>query len=495
MSNENNDEHLLICQHCLICIDEESYRYFCKSCGMVYHIKCWEKGNGCAVLSCSQRNILLNPLFQSSVPVRELVIHIEYLFNVRKFNEAINECNRILNADKNNNEAKVFYNRAISMMNVKMKIHECAELSFKKKEFKAASMFYTDYLKYCDDEESEFIQSKIKYLSELLPAIKRSRYIVNSIYTFIVALIILSAGFLAYRFIYLKENTDFAEIESYEDLSNVKTMESQITKYEKFLVKYPDGKLKESVIDKIRKLSAQIALSICNDDWRTSLIYLRKIDPRENPVTYKEIYTEILNSAKKEFQLLKSEAKYMNENKKFYDAKDKIEKSLALLDNFPSNEFEKERQAMYDSKNLINKKLGLVIRVKDIEKEIAIKTEELKRMDPEPDMKNMIQLLGKVMKISGEYVIIKSFEDKKLYAVQNASNKFEIGEEVLINGIKKGKADISDDAGNLMLLPVIYDYSSNQFHKGNDNKDIIIQRLYLLKGQKEKIDSLLKIGI
>jgi uncharacterized small protein (DUF1192 family) len=285
------------------------------------------------------------------------------------------------------------------------------------------------------------------------------------------------------------------EIESYDDISSVKTTESQIAKYEKFLVKYPDGKLKESVIDKIRKLSAQIALSICNDDWRTSLIYLRKIDLKENPITYKEIYTEILNNAKKEFQSIKSEAKYMNENKKFYDAKDKIEKSLALLDNFPSNEFEKERQAMYDSKNLINKKLGLVMRVKDIEKEIAIKTEELKRIEPELDMKNMIYISGKVMKISGEYAIIKSFEDKKLYAVQNANSKFEIGEEVLINGIKKGKADISDDAGNLMLLPVIYEYSSNQFIKGNDNRNSIIQRLQLLKGQKENIDSLLKIGI
>jgi hypothetical protein len=494
-STENNDKHKLICQHCLSSIDEESDRYFCKSCGMVYHIKCWEKGNGCAVLSCSQRNILLNPLFQSSVPVRELLIHIEYLFNVRKFNEAINECNRILNVDKNNTEAKVFYNRAISMMNIKMKIYESAEESFKKKEFKAASMFYSDYLKYCDDEENEFIHSKIKYLNELLPAIKRNRYILNSIYTFIFALIILSAGFLAYRFIYLKENTEFAEIEAYDDLSDIKILESQISKYEKFLIKYPEGKLKELAAEKIRKLSALIAISISNDDWRTSFIYLKKIDSKDNPITYKDIYGKILSSAKKEFQSLKSEARYMNENKKFNESKDKIDKSLALLDNFPSDEFVKERQAMYDSKNLINKKLGLVIKAKDIENEISNKTEELKKIEPELDVKNMTQILGKVMKKSREYVIIKSSEDKKLYAIKNANSNYEIGEEVIISGLKKGKADISDDAGNLMLLPVIYDYSSSPFLTGNDDKNIIIQRLNLLKEQKEKIDSLLKIGI
>lgn len=492
---ENKNEHLLICQHCLIGIDDENNRYFCKSCGMAYHINCWEKGNGCAVISCSQKNILLNPLFQSSVPVRELLIHIEYLFNVRKFNDAINECNRILNVEKNNIEAKVFYNRAISMMNVKMKIFESAEESYKKKEFKAAAMFYSDYVKYCDEDESEFILSKIKYLNELLPAIKRNRFILNSIYTFIFVLIILSAGFLAYRFIYLKEDTDFSEIEAYDDLSNIKTLEIQISKYEKFLMKYPDGKLKESAVDKIRKLSAQIALSICNDDWRSSLIYLRKIDSKENPLTYKDIYNKILLCAKKEFHFLKTEAKGMNEDRRYNEAKDKIEKSLALLDNFPSNEFEKERQAMFDSKNLINKKLGLVIRVKDIEREIVNKTEELKKMEPELDLKNMLQITGKVMKKTLEYYVIKSFEDKKLYAIKNSNSKYEIGEEVIISGVRKGKADISDDAGNIMLLPVIYDYSSSQFFTGNDNKDNIIQRLNLLRGQKEKIDSLLKIGI
>jgi len=494
-STEKKDEHYLICQHCLNEIIDESERYFCKICGMTYHIRCWEKGNGCAVLSCSQKNILLNPLFQSSVPVRELLIHIEYLFNVRKFNEAINECNRILNVDKNNLEAKVFYNRAISTMHIKMKIYESAEESFKKKEFKAASMFYTDYLKYCDDEESEFINSKIKYLSELLPAIKRNRYILNSIYTFIVILIVLSAGFLAYRFIYLKENTEFAEIESYDDMSNLKTLESQISKYEKFLIKYPDGKLKESAIDKIRKFSAQIATSICNDDWRTSLIYLKKIDSKDNPLTYKDIYGKILNSAMKEFKMLKDQAKEMDEKKKFSDAKDKIEKSLALLDNFTSNEFEKERQAMYDSKNLMNKKIGLIIRIKDIEKEIYNKTEELKKIEPELDVNNMVQIIGKVLKKSEEYIIIKSFEDMKLYAIKNSNSNYEIGEEVIISGLKKGKTNLSDDAGNLMLLPVIYDYSSNRYQTGNENKDNIIQRLNLLKGQKEKIDSLLKIGI
>ena len=123
------------------------------------------------------------------------------------------------------------------------------------------------------------------------------------------------------------------------------------------------------------------------------------------------------------------------------------------------------------------------------------KTEELKMIEPELDTKNMVQIIGKVMKKSSDYIIIKSFDDKKLYAIKNENSKYEIGEEVVISGIKKGKADIKDDAGNLMLLPVICDYSSGQFFGGNNNKENIIMRLNLLRGQKEKIDSLLKIGI
>ncbi len=494
-SSENKDGHILICQHCLKIIESKDEEYFCISCGLVYHIECWEKGNGCAVLSCSQRNILLNPLFQSSVPVRELLIHIEYLFNVRKFADAINECSRILSVDKNNIEAKVFYNRAVSMLNVKMKIYESAEESFKKKEFRAASMFYKDYLKYCDNEEAEFINSKITYLNELLPVIKRKRYILNSIYSFIVLLIVLSLSFLAYRFIYLKENNEFAEIEVQDNLKDVKILESQISKYEKFIIKYPDGKLKQDAADKIGKLSAQMALLLCENDWRTSLIYLRKLDSKENPLTFKDIYSKILSNAHKEYSVLIDEAKELDGKRKFNEAKDKLEKSAALLNNFSSTEFDKEKQLLYDSKNLLNKKLGLVIKAKDIDKEILSKTEELKRLEPELDTKNIVQIMGKVMKKSDGYFIIKSFEDKKLYALKSNNNGYEIGEEVIFSGTKKGKVDVKDDAGNMMVLPVIIDYSSGQNYSGTDNKENIIQRLNLLKGQKEKIDSLLKIGI
>jgi len=462
---------------------------------MIYHNTCWEKGNGCTVLSCSQRNILLNPLFQSSVPVKELLVHIEYLLNLKKYTEAINECNRILSAEKSNMEAKVYYNRAVSALNIKMKIFDSAEESYKRKEYKAASMFYTDYLRYCDEEEGDFIKSKIKYLDELLPKLKRKNALLNVLYVFIILIIFFSAGFLAYQFIYMKEDTEFAEIERHDDYSDVKLMEAQVSRYEKFIIKYSDGKLKENAAEKIRFLSAEIAMKICDHDWRSALIYLKKLDSKEVPITYKNIYGDIVKNANKELSALKTEAKDFNSQKKFSEAKDRIEKSLAVTEHFSNSEFGKTRQSLYDNKNLINKKISLLIKSKEIDIEISTKTTELKNTDPDVENENIIQIAGKVMKKSGEYTIIKSYDDKKLYALKKPAEKYEIGEELVISAIKKGKTEISDDASNTMILPVIFEISWSQSEQDGVNKENILQRLNYLKNEKGKIDSLLKLGI
>lgn len=488
-------DNLPVCQYCLKQVNDDESRYCCSACGMIYHYKCWEKGNGCAVLSCSQRNILLNPLFQSSVPVKELLVHIEYLLNLKKYNEVINECNRILSAEKSNIEAKVYYNRAVSALNVKMKIFDSAEESIKRKEYKAAAMFYTDYLRFCDEEESDFIKSKIKYLDELLPKLKRKNAILNFLYVFIVLIILGSAGLLTYRFLYLKEDAEFAEIERLDNFSDVKLMEAQVSRYEKFLIKYNDGKLKDNAAEKIRLLSAEIAVKMCDNDWRSSLVYLKKLDSKELPITYKNIFSSIVENANEEINKLKSEAKDLNSQRKFSEAKVKIEKSIAITEHFSESDFGKVRQALYDNKNLLNKKIGLLIKSKDIENEISVKTSELKNTEPNNENSNVVQIVGKVMKKSGDFIIIKSYEDKKLYALKNSLENYEISEEIVINAVKKGKVEISDDASNTMILPVIFEISVSQSESDGINKANIIQRLNYLKGEKGKIDSLLKLGI
>lgn len=460
---------------------------------MFYHEACWEKGNGCAVLSCSQKNILLNPLFQSSVPVKELLVHVEYLLNIKKYMDAINECSRIISADKSNTQAKVYYNKAVSALNIKMKILDTAEASFRKKEFKAASMFYSDYLKYCDEEEGEFIRSKITYLNDLLPKLKRRNYVLNTLYGFIIFIILCAAGFLAYQFIYLKEDTEFAEIERYDDYTDVKAMESQVSRYEKFLSKYYDGKMKDAAVEKIRKLSIEIASKIHKDDWRSAMVYLNKLDSKDIPITYNKLYSDVMNSAGKEILTLRKEAKDLDSKRQYPEAKERIEKSIAITERFQPTDFYKLKQTLLDNKNLLNKKIGLLTKYRDIEKEINLKSAELQSSDVLVSDGNSQRIFGKVMKKSKSYTIIKSTEDKKLYALKNPSENHEIGEEIDIFVQKRGKIEIEDDAFNTMVLPVLIEIQFSE--PGAEYLNNLNQRLNYLKGERDKIDSLLNLGI
>ena len=192
----------------------------------------------------------------------------------------------------------------------------------------------------------------------------------------------------------------------------------------------------------------------------------------------------------------RAENAYLEEQK--YQGDGECEESCkpyTLNDHFSDSEFNKIRQTLYDNKNLINKKISLIIKSKEIEKEISAKTTELKNSDPNLENENIIQIAGKVMKKSGEFTIIKSYDDKKLYALKKPSENYEIGEEIVISAIKKGKTEISDDASNTMILPVIFEISGSQFEKDGVTKESILQRLNYLKNEKGKIDSLLKLGI
>ncbi len=483
-----------VCQHCLKQIEKKEEAFYCPACGTVYHDNCWHAGHGCAVISCSQRNILLNPLYSSAVPVRELLVHVEYLMNLKKFSEALNECTRILGAEKDNLEAKVLYNRASSLLNIRMKIYESADEAFRKKEYKASAMFYRDYLKYCDEEESEFINSRIKYIGELLPAAARKKKILNGVYAVIAAIILLSAGFLAYTHIYLREDFEFADIERDDDAKNVRVIESQIGRYERFLIKYSDGKLKDRASEKISGLSEILIKAIYKDDWRVALEYLKKINSKENPKTYNDLFRLVYSAAWSEFAEIKKEASRYDGQKKYAEARNQIEKGIALIDNFRDTELDRQRQQLLDSKNLLSKKIGFVVKAKDIDREIKEKTEELKKIEPQLSVSDIIIIEGRVVKKITGGVVVKSYGDRKLYAVNSARVLYEAGEEISVTGYRKGKTEVKDDAGNTMILPAI-NLLPDRVSALESDKNSILQRLNYLKGQREKIDSVLKAGI
>lgn len=490
MSDENN----LYCQHCFEEISEDE-KFVCPACGIFYHSKCWISNYGCAVISCSQKNILLNPLYQSSVPVRELLVHIEYLLNVRKYREVIEECQRIINIEKNNIEAKKFYNEAISLINTKTRLFENAEELFKKKEYKAAILFYKDCLKLSEGKERDYIIAKLRYLTELIPAYKRKKHFANAVYAFIILLLISSLTYLVYYNLYLKEDREFADIAMKDDFTVIKNIENQIANYERFLNKYPEGKYKENAKEKIKNLCFIISEKIYEDDWRTALIYLKKINKKENPKTYSDMFKLIAQSASNELKEYVESAKKYNSSNNYLDARNSVEKGISLIENIPDFEFVYSKQKLLNDKNLLNKKIGYITKVKDLENEINEKLTYLKKIEPEVSYENIIQISGKVMRKNGNELIIKSQVDKKLYFVKTDGSKYEKGEDVFIECVKTGKTEISDDAGNQMVLPSFKEIASSQSLFGNSDKDLLFQRLKYLRDQKSRVDSVLRIPL
>ncbi|MCU0372370.1 MAG: hypothetical protein MUE56_03910 [Ignavibacteria bacterium] len=492
---KDSKEQQFICNHCFCNVEEDAEKMVCPACGNFYHEKCWENNYGCAVISCSQKNILLNPFFQSSVPVRDLLTHIEYYINIRKYDEALTECRRILNIDSGNLDARVFYNRAVSMMKTRDRILESAEESYSKKQFKASALFYKEYLNYCDDEERKFIDSKIKYLEELLPSMRRKNAVVYVLYAFIVLLILASAGFYLYRFYYLKEDTDFADIEKYDDYENVKIMESQILNYENFLAEYPDGKMKEKARQKIADLSSVLASGIAKDDWRVALIFLKKINKEQYPKTYSDVEKLVFDCAKSEINALVSEARNLDKHYNYDEAKQKIDKCLAIIDNFSSGDRNYDRKRFADTRNILMKKSGLRVKLNEIESEISKNESILKEIAPDAELSDFVSYFCRIIKREKKDYIVKSLDNRKLYSVRGLPQDYQPGEELEIRGIIHEKVRIIDDAGNEIYIPlIISEYrGSDGFY--SDEKAIILKKLDYLRSQKERIDSTLKTGI
>ena len=484
-----------VCQYCLCNIKEGEGRTECSVCGAVYHSDCWEESAGCSVYGCARMNYLSNSR-SGVIPVKEMLIHIEYLINNKKHLDALTECNRLLNADRNNTEAKLLFNRVSSLMNTKMKILESADESFNKKDFKSAGIFYLNYIKYCDDIECDFINAKLQFIQDRIPQLRKRKILINTIYTVLLITILSSLGFLAYYYIYMQEDREFAEIENGDSTEDVKIIEHQIVKYERFLRKYEDGKNKDKAREKVSALSEIIAEKIYSDDWRTALTYVKKIDNKESPKTYSDLLKIVRNTATKEYKQHVNLAKKYDKEQKFPEAKNEIDKAMSITEEFSASDMETNKQILAENRILLNKKIKLIIKFRDIDREISDKSDELKRITPVSNNSDIVILNGIIIKKSSVNIYIaRDLSTKKLVALKSVSENYNQGDDFTLQCIKSGKININDDTGNEMILPFYKVFSDNDEFDKNYEKDALIQRLGYLKAEKEKIDSLLHVNL
>jgi hypothetical protein len=488
-----------VCQYCQSKIKSSEDFISCPLCFSSYHKECWYENEGCAVYGC---NYKINPENYDDIKtfsIKDLLIECEFLINKKKLSEAINICNSILNVEPENIDAKILYNRIITFINIKLQLLEQADTAFINKDYKSAEIYYKDSLNYLDDNECAVVNSKLAVIYESIPRLIRKKRINNLILTLILVAILLLTGYFVYYHYFLKEERELAEIEKNENISDIKNIENQISHYERFISRYTEGKNYERAKENIFQLSELLIINIIQNDWKSALTYLKKIDVETHPKTYNDLYKLIYDRAFQDLNFLYSRAKKLDSQKKYEDAKEELDKALTLTEYFQNSEFKTEKLNLNNSLNIINKKINYVRKINDIEKEINFKKEELKKfnLSNEP---NAININAEIVEEkSSTLFVAKNLENNKLIAIRVKSGKYFRGQHIYVNCRSNGTITIYTDNQSELTLPLfipIENIAENgpSFINKSD-KESIIQRLTYLSEQRVKLDSILNIKL
>jgi hypothetical protein len=488
-----------ICQYCQSLIKESAEAFLCPECKSPYHVECWYENGGCAVYGCDCKAIMEQVERSEIVSVKDILINAEYLLNNRRYTETISECGRVLNADENNSDAKVIYNKAVTLINSKIKLLESADAAYENNDFSSAEIFYENALKYTDENESNVVNSKLHVIREKIPLLKKRKRINNIIISVVIFLILTSIIYLGYYYIVLEEDRAFAKIEKDDNTTEIQNMEKQITRYEKFIRQYKDSDNYEKAVNKISFISASIANQIYENDWRVALKYLEKIDEIENPNTYNELSKKIYNQAIKEFDDNVNSAKQFNKLNKFNQAKMEIEKALDIVDYFPDTDISLKKIKLYSYRKLLNKKITSVLKYNSIVKEISEKQDELKKFGVDKSYE-VVEISAVITDVkSSSIAIAKKLSDSRLIALKTSENEYSEGDYIDLDCVRDGTVTVYDENDLEIILPLYvpaeYSFKNENTVNSNFEKESILQRLSFLKEQRDKIDSLLRLSL
>jgi hypothetical protein len=496
-SNNSQIQQNKICQFCQSRIKSKEDFITCPSCLSVYHTECWYENKGCAVYGCGyklqdaeQDNRIFN--------IENILINAEYFVNKKMYSEAINECNRILNVQPDEIEAKKLFNKATVLLNIRLKILKDAEKAFEDKDFESAEIYYKNLLSYTDESGHNTVNAKLEVIKEAIPALKRKTFYKKTISYSLVAVIFMALAFLAYFYIYLEEDREYYAIEREDNSEDVFAIENQILRYEQFIRKYENGKFHFKAFEKINLLSANLIQKIYRDDWKTALKYLNKIDENSNPKLHGDLMKLLYYAAETEYLKFKSSAKKLNTQKKYIEAKNDTEKALNIVNYFPGSDMEKEKLNLSSNLNLLSKKISYLMKYKDIEKELGEKTEELKKIQ-ESETGGLVKINAIIVEEkSPTYFIAKNIFDNNLIALKTSDAAYyKKGDVVILECKKSGKISINDDKSGEKTIPLYKfgNYSKDYGNSSSYDMESLVQRLDFLRTQKNKIDSLLSISL
>ncbi|MBN1633555.1 MAG: hypothetical protein JW917_05270 [Ignavibacteria bacterium] len=500
MTNNSNTGVKKICQYCHSYIKDKDDMLQCPKCNSPYHIECWYENEGCGAYGCDYKINIEGKNYNDARSVENILVNIEFLINNNLYIDAIGDCRRILNIDSNNIEAKRLFNKAIALENTKQHLLESGESAYKQEDLIGAELYYTKALKYAGEIESDLIRTKLQIIKEKYPALLKRRRRNKIISNVIGLMIVFSLLALLYYNVFLKEQREFYSIEKDDNTTEIAQLEQQISRYEKYILKYKNGDYTDEAKSKISVLSSFIADRLLDNDWRSGLKYLQKIDSSVNQTAYKDISKRIFAKAENEYKNYMRESVNSDRKKNYGEARNNLEKCLAITELFSQNYFQKDNVKIQNAINILGKKITAALKQKEVNRELSVKREELTQLSSLKNVNSVILSLKILSDESNGYYVCRNFENNKILALKSPEYAYGYGDIINVSCYRKG--NISLEYNNAVRDLPVYITLSNKLNSiysdeltENIEKEAISQRISYLKGQINKLDSLMNLKL
>jgi len=394
------------CPYCLKDIFLNDEFVICPQCGRYYHKECWYINGGCSIYDCCYQ--IEKSFEDQTLTPDKLLIDVEYLYNIRCFDDAYLQCSRIINLFPNYIPAKALFNKICLTLTTKNELQKKGEDALLKRDFILAKQIYQELLNYVKDEEKESLEIKISYIDNSLKEAQHRRKRITLLQILILLLVVATVVFL---YIHLVVNADIREFNRITS-NNPETpqmIESQIIELQQFLKKYPESKILTNVIEKIAQLSDEYIKLIYISDWKKAVRYLNYIDSSKYSGTYNQDYNLLLGIGNNIVNKLIDSARELDKKGYFSHSRSTLE----YAKEFPISLKGMELQAkIIDSGvDILNKKISIGSKINEIRKEIVEKKKQLETIKAE---------LGPVEKKS---FMIKSKIRNNIYIVEDLSNE------------------------------------------------------------------------
>jgi len=258
-------------------------------------------------------------------------------------------------------------------------------------------------------------------------------------------------------------------------------------------MKYPDGKFAMDGREMVNEMKTKLIRQIYGTNWQLAYRYLTKIDNNAYPKLYDELFNLVYSQAILEYTSRIKSSKTLNHQKDFDRARRDMEKAISIINQFPNTKLSDEKDKCLGNLGIISKKIQSESKLKDINREITVKTDELKRNLEENNIPVSNIKARIVSKKSDGLYIANLLKNKTVVALRLSEDDLRKGDLVDNSFYYSGKISIDNSDEEIPLYTELSKIGVEIAPFGFSEKERITQRIEYLKSQKHYLDSLISL--